>query len=74
MSGRTSRQWSEAKRCRAGLCPEKTPEKNKNIMKTIQEIKEEIQLLPADKAIEILSSYLAENPRDTDLLTLRGFI
>ena len=46
--------------------------KNKNIMKTIQEIKEEIQLLPADKAIEILSSYLAENPRDTDLLTLRG--
>lgn len=37
-----------------------------------EELKKKTELLPADEAIAQLSAYIAENPKDTDALTLRG--
>lgn len=40
---------------------------------TLQEIKEKIDAgLDADKAVELLTAYLEENPRDDEALTMRG--
>ena len=39
---------------------------------TFQELKSQTELLPATEAIERITAYLAENPKDTDALTLRG--
>lgn len=39
---------------------------------TYSELKDKVQLMPTDQAIEEITAYLRENPRDTDALTLRG--
>lgn len=39
---------------------------------TLEELKDEIRLLPADEAIERLDEWIAEHPEDADALTVRG--